>query len=364
MRDDWQNWRDDHYPWYGGWYWGFAPGYWGSWDYLWDEYPVAAAVGLTWWGANRLGYVFGCDDYYNPYYSESYAVNDSEPVVTEPIVPTEGEQPAAPAPPAQENLDQFDAARAAFYQGKYEDALNLVDEAAVKLPHDAVLREFRSLVLFALGRYKESAAAIHAVLAVGPGWDWKTLSSLYPNVDTYTKQLRELEAYCKAEPMAADARFVLGYQYLTCGYTDQALAEFRRVTELVPNDTVSTSLVRSLSPRDATTQPSAKAQAAAAPKPIPVDQVIGSWTAAGEGTAEYSMQLRDDGTFTWSFSRGSRKESVKGVYAVEGNVLAMEPDSGGTMLAELSVTQPGSLHFQMVGATAGDPGLNFSRSKQ
>jgi hypothetical protein len=37
------------------------------------------------------------------------------------------------------------------------------------MPRDAVLHEFRSLALFALQRYSESAAAIHAVLAVGPG---------------------------------------------------------------------------------------------------------------------------------------------------------------------------------------------------
>ena len=63
------------------------------------------------------------------------------------------------------------------------------------MPNDTVLHEFRGLVLFALGRYKEAAAADYAVLSAGPGWDWTTLSGLYPNVEVYTEQLRALEQY-------------------------------------------------------------------------------------------------------------------------------------------------------------------------
>jgi hypothetical protein len=73
------------------------------------------------------------------------------------------------------------------------------------------------------------------------------------------------------------------------------------------------------------------------------------------------MILGKDGTFQWAFSRGSRKEEAKGVYTVEGNILAMEPDSGGTLLAELTLKEPGSLHFKLVGGSSDDPGLAFQR---
>jgi hypothetical protein len=52
---------------------------------------------------------------------------------------------------------------------------------------------------------------------------------------------------------------------------------------------------------------------------------------------------------------------VKGVYTLEGNVLAMEPDSGGVLLAELTAKGSDGLHFQMVGGAEGDPGLDFQR---
>ena len=69
--------------------------------------------------------------------------------------------------------------------------------------------------MFAQGKYKEAAAGLYSVLSVGPGWDWTTMCSLYPNVEVYTKQLRALEAAVKQNPQANDARFVLAYHYLT-----------------------------------------------------------------------------------------------------------------------------------------------------
>src|SRR5262249_12716551 len=141
-------------------------------------------------------------------------------------------------------------ARTAFLEGKYDAALKLTDGAVAQMPRDAVLHEFRSLVLFALQRYAESAAAIHPALHVGPGWDWKTLSSLYPSIDVYTSQLRALETASKTSPKAADLHFLLAYHYLTCGHSDQALSKFRQVLEQRPNDSVAAALVATLSPRD------------------------------------------------------------------------------------------------------------------
>ena len=229
-RDDWQDWFDDHYGRYGGWYAGYAPGYWGQWDYLWDNYPVAAAAGLTWWGANSLGFQFGYSQYYNPYYTEGMPAYYTEPILTVPMEPILETASAGTLPPgvSSEGVTKFDQARAAFLEGQYDAALKLTDAAVAQMPRDAVLHEFRALVLFALQRYAESAATIHPVLDVGPGWDWKTLSSLYPSIDVYTKQLRALEAARDKDPKAAHLRFLLGYHYLSCGYPDQALSEFRR----------------------------------------------------------------------------------------------------------------------------------------
>src|SRR5262249_16551943 len=151
---------------------------------------------------------------------------------------------------------------------------------------------------FALKRYAESAAALNAVLAVGPGWDWKTLISLYPDTATYEAQLRALEDARDRDPKGAHLRFLVGYHYLTMGHTDVAQSAFRRAAELEPKDTVAAALAATLSPRATQlTQP----PAGSAPKPVPANDVTGSWTAAGRGSAKYSMSLQKDGTFTWAF---------------------------------------------------------------
>ena len=142
----------------------------------------------------------------------------------------------------------FDAARGAFKQGDYAQALTQTDAALKTLPSDTALHEFRALCLFALSRYDEAAATLYAVLAVGPGWDWATLIGLYPDVDVYTAQLRALEAYCDANTNAAPPRFVLGYHYLTEGHVDAAATVFKQVVAIMPSDTLSAKLARQLEP--------------------------------------------------------------------------------------------------------------------
>jgi hypothetical protein len=222
-----------------------------------------------------------------------------------------------------------------------------------------VLQEFRSLALFALRQYKEAAAAIHTVLAVGPGWDFKTLSGLYGDVDTYTAHLRALEAVRNKNLDAAELRFLVGYHYLACGFPDDALIEFREAARLVPKDTVTAALVATLSPDDSLAEDS---EADITPPAVAPDELVGTWTAAGQEAEKFHMDLRNDGTFSWSFSHGAANEEVQGVYSLEGNVLAMEPDSGGVLLAELTSKGKDDLKFQMIGALADDPGLHFQRA--
>ena len=110
-------------------------------------------------------------------------------------------------PPQPSVTDQagseFDAARDAFKSGDYNKALSLTDQAIKELPNEAALHEFRGVTLFALTRYTEAAVPLYAVLAVGPGWDWGTFISLYPEASVYTEQLRALESYCRTNAGSA-----------------------------------------------------------------------------------------------------------------------------------------------------------------
>jgi uncharacterized protein (TIGR03066 family) len=225
-----------------------------------------------------------------------------------------------------------------------------------QIPTDAVVNEFRALCLFALKRYKESAAVLNAVLAVGPGWDWTTLSGMYPTVEVYTEQLRALEAYREANPNSADGAFVLGYHYLTGGHAAAAKMQFDQAAQLQPKDSVSAYLAQSLTPPS--DKPAAAAPAAAA---VPAEKLVGAWSASGPGNAKYVMNLNADGTFTWAYTKGPKKQTVKGVYAVNGSDLAMDVDAGGKMLATISLKDADELNFLMAGAKKDDKGLAFKK---
>ena len=258
----------------------------------------------------------------------------------------------------------FEQARAAFTAGEYETALTQLDVTLQTMPRDTVVHEFRGLVLFAMKKYPDSAASVYAVLSAGPGWDWTTMSGLYPNVNVYTQQLRELENFMKSNPSSADASFLLGYHYLTMGHKDVAKEYFGTALKQLPGDRLLTQLAGTTAPisqelkSSPTTVP---APAELTPDQIlTVDQMVGTWKASSP-EAQFELTLTSDGRFVWIYARGKTKETVKGVFAIDQNNLAMEPDAGGTMLAEITNAGPTQFQFKMVGGEPDDKGLMFAR---
>jgi tetratricopeptide (TPR) repeat protein len=368
-------------PWYGGY-----SGYWGpSW-------------GLGFWGLNSLAYGFGYYGYNNPYYLGGYGGYGgySSPVYTycnynQPLISytTNASAQSDTDGAEAQSMALFDQARSSFQQGNYQDALNQIDKALAGMPKDAEMNEFRGLALFALGRYTESAEVLYSVLSVGPGWDWPTMIGLYPSIDAYTKQLRALEAYCRSNPDNAAAHFVLGYQYTTCGHKESAIRSFNKVMKLMPNDKVSAAMIKMLGgtpdAQAAPTTPPAAGQpgvnatptapatpnaASVAPeqKEIPADQLIskdnliGTWTATGSDGTKFTLKMAADGSFVWTFTRDGNSQEAKGVFAIDKNVLALEPDNdAGSMLGELTKKSDNEFHFSLIGAPAGDPGLDFKK---
>jgi tetratricopeptide (TPR) repeat protein len=181
----------------------------------------------------------------NPFYDQTSVtvINYSQPL---PSPPEDVENDPQAMDTADAAIAIFDQARGAFKNGDYKEALALVDKSIEQLPSDATLHEFRALCLFALKEYKQAAAALYAVLAGGPGWDWDTMSSIYADVATYTEQLRALEAYQRANPKSPEANFVLGYHYLVMGHLDVAIKKFENVVKLLPDSELSAELLKAL----------------------------------------------------------------------------------------------------------------------
>ena len=390
-REDWQDWADND-PWHDHWEHDCWHGHFDDyWDHMWDEHPAWSAFRVTTWGVNRASYLFGWNAYYNPYpvpvyTSGSTVIDYSEPLVSsapmeqyvtsaDPAISAEsgtpvesvvdagavsGSEPATETTPASLTdvaVKQFDDARASFVNGDYETALKNVDDAIGELPKDATLHEFRSLILFAMQRYRESAAGIHAVLAVGPGMNWTTMSSYYGDQADYTEQLRNLESHIRQNPNEADARFLVAYHYVTPGHNDAAVRQLQSVVSLEPRDTVASDLITLLGgdvPESATEPPAVEFSKASE------DELLGKWR-ANRGNSTYSLELNEDGEFSWTYAgKDGKAQTIKGVFVIQDGLLAMEPDSGGVMLADVSKPDDGTFQFRQNGT--GGESIAFRRT--
>lgn len=356
-----------------GWGLGYAAGYrngfWGGY-YNRPWYSSALLWGMTGWGLGSIFYNSGYGMYSNPYYASNTYYDYSQPiqVINQPLDPATDGGAAAPPPNVQSSQTHLQAAQTAFLAADYVTAGNEVELAIKDAPTDAALHEFRALIYFATKDYSKAAGTLYAVLSAGPGWDWTTMSSLYPSVAVYTEQLRALEAYVKANPMSADARFVLAYQYITATHKDAAVRQLQEVVRLQPNDQLSAQLLASLgsqTPVEPGATPPAAADGstvATAEQPAPPDidpaKIVGKRTAKRDDGTSFTLDLTADNKFTWSFERMGKTQQFGGTYSVDGAVLVLERDDKSTMPGLLTMEDNG-FNFKIFGAPDSDPGLDF-----
>lgn len=357
---DWDNRWHDRYPHHGGWYhghcnWGWHPGY------MWENYPVLTAFGVTSWAINRWNWSSGYYPYENPYATSTVIDQSSQYYdYSQPIETVQDDSEAA-IPPPEEVLTAFDRATQEFNADQFQTALNSVNEALKQSPNDAAMHEFRALCLFAIGRYDEAAATLYAVLGVGPGWDWTTMIGLYSSSNVYTEQLRKLEGFVKSNPESASSRFVLAYHYITHGHEANAVKQLTQVVKLQPNDTLARDLLLGIAPDADVPKP----EVVQPPKPtekVNADAIEGTWTAQRSGGDKFTMDLNDGGKFTWSYEGGGKKQDVTGVWAVDDDgILALDMGDGNTIVAQLDPQGSSELDFYVVGDSQSPDPLKFKK---
>ncbi|HQZ66500.1 MAG TPA: tetratricopeptide repeat protein, partial [Planctomycetaceae bacterium] len=375
-----------------GYGWGLGYGYGHGYGYRRYGYGYSGYYPFGWglggWGLGSIYYSSGYLGYSNPYYygygATCYNYAQPIPVAYNNSVTVVQSSPTTAVQGIPSTVDQNSAelvinnAVAAFQQNNFDAALDTIDQGITQYPTDAVLHEFRALVLFAKGDYQQAAATIHSVLAVGPGWDWNTLSSMYTNVAAYTDQLRALEAFIKLHPDDAAGHFLLSYHYLSCGHTEAAARHLKTTVALMPSDKVATDILRMIEAPDAPADPAnppalppLPVEGAAnqdtqtfKPEVAPVDSktLIGSWKASRPDGSSFVLTLTEDAKFTWGFThKDQAPQEFGGTYTVDGNVLALERKDGGALIAEITPGDPGKFNFRMFGADESDKGLDFAK---
>jgi hypothetical protein len=250
-------------------------------------------------------------------------------------------------------LAYFEAARRAFYSQNLSTAYDSINRAIALMPDDASLHEFRALVLFAAGRYREAAEAVHAVLAVAPGWDWTTLSGLYRDNDTYVRQLLALAGYVRANPKEAGAQFLLAYHDITLGHVKAAATQLQSVLELDPNDRLAADLLDLISAEDDDTEPSADE------RPPTVAQLQGEWEARRpEGQIE--LDIKDD-QFSWDYDLDDNDDEFRGKLVLAQDVLVLATPGGSQMVGRVSMLNDDAFTFRLIGNDDDDSGIVFER---
>jgi tetratricopeptide (TPR) repeat protein len=355
-----------HYP---GWGWG-GYGY-GGYGWGLGGYGLGLATGLGMWGLGSSLYGYGGGWGYMPYVNPYYDTAAPVVVASQPVYDYSQPIDTMAAAPAQDVADPavstFDQARDAFKAGDYQNALALTDQALKAVPNDSAIHQFRGVDLFALGRYPEAATTLYGVLSVGPGWDWTTLISLYPDVDTYTNQLRALEAYSRSNANDAASRFILAYLYLTSGQNDPAKAELQAIVKLQPTDRVSAQILQSMTATPSQQPPDDGSVVVQpqVPKEAPKDEgaLKGSWTASPGKDTTIALNLGGDGKFTWKVTTKGQSHQLEGEATYANGILTLTQSGGGPpMVGQVSMPADGRFVFQALGGGPADPGLSFNRA--
>ncbi len=348
-------------------------------------------AGFGWGGYGPLAYGSGYLGYTNPYfnstgfntmgqmgngfnYTQPILVNSHRPMVSIAPSTTVASKPSASKEsiPLQTTLN---AAIAVFKLNQWDLALKVVNQGIYEYPNEPVLHEFRALVLFAKGDYQSAAATMHSVLAVSRGWDWATMISVYSDVEVYTTQLRALEGAVKKYPDDGANRFLLAYHYLTGGFTEPAARMLRKVVVLVPSDRLAADLLKTIDVSEKVELPELAKEPApqsallpppAEPMPftVPVDpaKIIGSWQASRVDGSVFALAMTKEKTFTWSFTpKDQSPQSFNGTYSVQGDVVTLSRDGGGSLIAKIRSIDESHFNFKLFGTPDDDSGLDFAR---
>jgi hypothetical protein len=154
--------------------------------------------------------------------------NPPPPKPPAPKPPPEAELPRPPLPednPAAENARLIRLGRAAFAAGEYGRAAARFRQAVTAAPREPLAHFLLAQALFAIGKYPESADALHAGLALQPDWpamDFRPLQLYGGNLADYPLHLARLEAALHNHPDDPTLLFLRGCQLWFDGRRDEA----------------------------------------------------------------------------------------------------------------------------------------------
>ncbi|MCE5269625.1 MAG: tetratricopeptide repeat protein [Planctomycetaceae bacterium] len=181
--------------------------------------------------------------------SEAASYSYGSPVATATAAPqpaaaaVNGFAPAVYYSPQQLADTRFSLALDAFQRKDYDTAFDWAVRSN-RYMSQARTRALMAQILFAQGDFSGAAAEARAAAAMGPVMDWRTLYAQYgQGGPRFDRQFHALEEFLRKNPSSADAHFLLGYQQLILGQTEQAHAQLAIAAVMEPTNVVATNLL-------------------------------------------------------------------------------------------------------------------------
>ena len=125
-----------------------------------------------------------------------------------------------------------------FKEGRYSEASESYLRALTYAPEDASLHFVLADSLFAMGDYHYAAFIIKKALRIDPSMAYAEADkrTFYSDAKEFEKHLKTVTEYSKEKPFDAAAQLVLAYNLKFSGQKDRAIAAFKRLLEIDPDN--------------------------------------------------------------------------------------------------------------------------------
>jgi hypothetical protein len=178
---------------------------------------------------------------------------------------------------------------------------------------------------------------------------------LYPDADTYTRQLRALEAAIKGNTSVASTRFVLAHHYMVQEHVERARQQFEYAAQLQPKDELAAQFAKALAapseaPTAAATGPAGATDTAGMREPSPPPAaLLGTWKARPMPDLSLELTLREDGQFTWDVNAHGQADTLAGDADYVDGVLTLTQANAPALVGKIVDLGEKQFGFELLG---------------
>jgi predicted Zn-dependent protease len=138
---------------------------------------------------------------------------------------------------------------------EYVAAQQAINAALAREPKNSALMQLKSLIAFAQGDFRQSAAMAYSALTLGRSLDWNAVRQLYPSAAEYAEQYRRLAMMAKETPDQPHLQFLLAYHHLMLGHQKEGRMALEQAQKMLPQDKLISLLLTQVPAMPKSTEP-------------------------------------------------------------------------------------------------------------